>query len=165
MRPIVSVFLSFLLLCLSMASQGESEAESEILGVYEAWRTAVEAGNIEGYVAVLHPNIALRPPGVPGLDGRDNYAEFLGPVFATATYEITIDNPPAVAVLGDTAVVEYDYTILRHPTPGATDTLAPGALVAVKTSARYIDVVVKDGAGKWKVRLHSWQDWPEGPPR
>ena len=165
MRPIVSVFLSFLLLCLSLASQGESEAESEILGVYEAWRTAVEAGNIEGYVAVLHPDIALRPPGVPGLNGRDNYAEFLGPVFATATYEITIDNPPAVAVLGDTAVVEYDYTILRHPTPGATDTLAPGALVAVKTSAHYIDVVAKDGAGKWKVRLHSWQDWPEGSPQ
>jgi ketosteroid isomerase-like protein len=165
MRPIVSALLSFLLLCLPVASQGGSEAESEIRGVYEAWRTAVEAGSIAGYVAVLHPDIALRPPGVPGLNGRDNYAEFLGPVFATATYEITIDNPPAVVVLGDTAVVEYDYTILRHPTSGATDTLAPGALVAVKTSAHYIDIVAKDSAGEWKVRLHSWQDWPEGSPQ
>ena len=95
------------------------------------------------------------------MDGRANYRDFLGPVFDSARYEITIDAPPSVTLLGDTAIVEYDYTILRHPIVDADAKLEPGALVAAKTSAHYVDIVTRDGQGQWKVRLHSWHDWPE----
>jgi len=143
------------------ATPGLADDAKQIAALYADWRSAVESGNIPGYVDVLHPDISLRPPGVVGLDGRANYREFLGPVFDSARYEITIDTPPSVTLLGDTAIVEYDYTILRHPIVGADAQLDPGALVVAKTSAHYIDIVTRDGQGHWKVRLHSWHDWPE----
>ncbi|MCH1491420.1 MAG: nuclear transport factor 2 family protein [Luminiphilus sp.] len=144
-------------------ANADADADREIEALYQRWRTAVESADIAGYVGVLHPDISLRPPGAPGLDGRHNYREFLGPVFETARYEIRIDQGPKVTLLGDSAIVEYDYTILRHVIPNADAELAPGALVAAQTSAHYIDVVARDSQGQWKVRLHSWQDWPEGP--
>ena len=67
--------------------------DAEILALYQGWIRAVEDSNIDRYVNGLHPDVSLRPPGVPGLDGRANYREFLGPVFKTARYEITIDTP------------------------------------------------------------------------
>jgi len=162
MRQLLFVVHCLLLLQIT-PTKADAVAEGEIDALYQRWRTAVESADIAGYVGVLHPDISLRPPGAPGLDGRHNYREFLGPVFETARYEIRIDRSPKVTLLGDSAIVEYDYTILRHVIPDADAELAPGALVAAQTSAHYIDIVARDSEGQWKVRLHSWQDWPEGP--
>ena len=162
MRTMTLQWLRTLLLVSGLyATTGLADDGEQIAALYADWRSAVESGNIPGYVDVLHPDISLRPPGVAGLDGRANYREFLGPVFDSARYEITVDTPPNVTLLGDTAIVEYDYTILRHPIVDADAKLEPGALVAAKTSAHYIDIVTRDGQGQWKVRLHSWHDWPE----
>jgi ketosteroid isomerase-like protein len=132
---------------------------SSIEQLYASWRNAVETGSIEDYVNVLHDDISLRPPGVSGIDGRSNYAAFLIPVFATASYEIQIDTPPKISVLGKTAIVEYDYTITRNVTDESAGELAPGAIQAATTSAHYIDVVTQDSKGNWRVRLHSWSDY------
>ena len=132
----------------------------EILALYQGWIRAVESSNIDGYVNGLHPDISLRPPGVPGLDGRANYREFLGPVFETARYEITIDTPHAITMMGDAAVVEYDYTILRIVDASAAADLPAGALDGASTTSHYIDVVAKDSSGTWKIRLHSWSVTP-----
>ena len=132
----------------------------EILALYQGWIRAVEGSDIDGYVGGLHPEVSLRPPGVPGLDGRDNYREFLGPVFETARYEITIDTPHAVTMMGDAAVVEYDYTILRIVDASAAADLPAGALDGASTTSHYIDVVAKDSSGAWKIRLHSWSVTP-----
>lgn len=162
MRQLLFVVHCLLLLQIT-PTKADAVAEGEIDALYQRWRTAVESADIAGYVGVLHPDISLRPPGAPGLDGRENYQEFLGPVFETARYEIRIDRSPKVTLLGDSAIVEYGYTILRHVIPDADAELAPGALVAAQTSAHYIDIVARDSEGQWKVRLHSWQDWPEDP--
>ena len=132
----------------------------EILALYQGWIRAVESSNIDGYVNGLHPDVSLRPPGVPGLDGRANYREFLGPVFETARYEITIDTPHAITMMGDAAVVEYDYTILRIVDASAAADLPAGALDGASTTSHYIDVVAKDGSGAWIIRLHSWSVTP-----
>ncbi|NDH42012.1 MAG: hypothetical protein EBY45_16700, partial [Gammaproteobacteria bacterium] len=52
--------------------------ETEILALYQGWIQAVEGSDIDAYVGGLHPDISLRPPGVAGLDGRENYRAFLG---------------------------------------------------------------------------------------
>ena len=128
----------------------------EILALYQGWIRAVEGSDVDGYVGGLHPDVSLRPPGVQGLDGRDNYREFLGPVFETARYEITIDTPHSITMMGDAAVVEYDYTIRRIVDASADADLPDGALEGESTPSHYIDVVAKDGNGAWKIRLHSW---------
>ena len=86
---------TLLLVSVFYATPGLADDGEQIAALYADWRSAVESGNIPGYVDLLHPDISLRPPGVAGLDGRANYREFLGPVFDSARYEITIDTPPA----------------------------------------------------------------------
>ena len=128
----------------------------EIVALYQGWIRAVAGSDIDGYVGGLHPAFSLRPPGVAGLDGRGNYREFLGPVFETARYEITIDTPHSITMMGDAAVVEYDYTIKRIVDASAAADLPEGALEGESTTSHYIDVVAKDDTGAWKIRLHSW---------
>ena len=130
--------------------------DEEILALYQGWIRAVEGSDVDGYVGGLHPDVSLRPPGVQGLDGRDNYREFLGPVFETARYEITIDTPHSITMMGDAAVVEYDYTIRRIVDASADSDLPEGALEGESTTSHYIDLVAKDDSGAWKIRLHSW---------
>ena len=130
--------------------------ETEILALYQGWIQAVEGSDIDAYVGGLHPDISLRPPGVTGLDGRENYRAFLGPVFETARYEITVDVPHSITMMGDAAVVEYDYTIRRIVDQDADAALPEGALEGESTPSHYIDVVPKDDTGAWKIRLHSW---------
>jgi ketosteroid isomerase-like protein len=130
--------------------------ETEILALYQGWIQAVEGSDIDAYVGGLHPDISLRPPGVAGLDGRENYRAFLGPVFETARYEITVEVPHSITMMGDAAVVEYDYTIRRIVDQDADAALPEGALEGESTTSHYIDVVAKDDTGAWKIRLHSW---------
>ena len=130
--------------------------ETEILALYQGWIQAVEGSDIDAYVGGLHPDISLRPPGVAGLDGRENYRAFLGPVFETARYEITVDVPHSITMMGAAAVVEYDYTIRRIVDQDADAALPEGALEGESTTSHYIDVVAKDDTGAWKIRLHSW---------
>ena len=156
-----SLLAALLAITLAMASlltpvgQAGSDHE-EILALYQGWIRAVEGSDIDGYVGGLHPDVSLRPPGVPGLDGRYNYREFLGPVFETARYEITIDSPHSITMMGNAAVVEYDYTIRRIVDADTEADLPEGALEGESTTSHYIDVVAKDGSGAWKIRLHSW---------
>jgi len=156
--PMLAAFFALtfaLTTLLSPVSHADSDRE-EILALYQGWIRAVEGSDIDGYVGGLHPDVSLRPPGVLGLDGRDNYREFLGPVFETARYEITIDTPHSITMMGDAAVVEYDYTIRRIVDASADADLPEGALEGESTTSHYIDIVAKDDTGAWKIRLHSW---------
>jgi ketosteroid isomerase-like protein len=152
--PILAALFAITTL-LSPLGHADSDRE-EILALYQGWIRAVEGSDIDGYVGGLHPDVSLRPPGVLGLDGRDNYREFLGPVFETARYEITIDTPHSITTMGDAALVEYDYTIRRIVDASAEADLPEGALEGESTTSHYIDVVAKDDTGAWKIRLHSW---------
>lgn len=128
----------------------------EILALYQGWIRAVEGSDIDGYVNGLHPDVSLMPPGIAGLDGRENYRLFLSPVFKTARYEITVDVPHRITMMGDAAVVESDYTIKRVVYADAAADLPEGALEGESTTSHYIDVVAKDDTGACKIRLHSW---------
>ena len=129
---------------------------TEIEALYQTWRTAVEASDISGYVALLHDEVRLLPPGASAIEGAADYAAFLEPVFATATYRIDVHQHPAVDVRGNVAVAEYVYTIhleLKNPDVAVSE---PGALTESSTTARYLDVLLKD-AGEWRVWRHGWQ--------
>ena len=151
----LAIGLALSILTLTQAVNADTD-ETEILALYQGWIQAVEGSNIDAYVGGLHPEISLRPPGVAGLDGRKNYRAFLGPVFETSRYEITVDVPHSITMMGDAAVVEYDYTIRRIVDQDADAALPEGALEGESTTSHYIDVVAKDDTGAWKIRLHSW---------
>ena len=58
-------------------------------------------------------------------------------------------------MMGDAAVVEYDYTIKRIVDARSAADL-PEGIEGESTTSHYIDVVAKDDTGAWKIRLHSW---------
>ena len=138
---------------------GTHDEVAKIEGLYATWRDAVEKGDRQAYVSLLHPQVRMLPPGAPAIDTADSYSEFLRPVFAMATYTIEVDQAPEVEVMGDVAVAQYDYTIslnLKNPSVGVS---VPGALTASQTSARYFDVLRKTDTGQWLVWRHGWQVW------
>lgn len=128
---------------------------------YRFWRNAVESADIPGYVSVLHPDVRLLPPGAPVIAGADGYADFLKPVFATASYRIEVVQSPVIEVYGDFAMAEYEYII--HLTLKDPDTVVsePGALTASRSRSQYFDVLRKTELGKWGVWRHTWRAVPD----
>lgn len=146
----------------SNAANSSPVEEAAIQKLYADWRTAVENADIPGYLAVLHPDVQLYPPGAAPIIGSAGYGDFLIPVFASATYRIDIIKLQQVQVMGDTAIAEYEYIInidLKDPDSAITQ---PGALTAARNHARYFDVLRKQADGRWGIWRHLWQDMPSG---
>lgn len=145
-------------LCAGVALADTESDIAAIDGLYASWREAVESADIPAYVEVLHEDVRLLPPGAEPIVGADSYARFLKPVFAAADYRIEVVRSPVIEVYGDVALAEYEYVIhleLKNEEEGVQQ---PGALTAERTSARYIDVLRRDAAGRWAVYRHAWQD-------
>ncbi len=158
---VLSLIVTVLLVVRADAAAGGQEGTdiAAIEGLYADWRTAVEASDIPSYLTALHPDVRLLPPGAPAIVGRDNYGEFLGPVFEMATYRIDVETAPVVQVLGDIAVAEYVYTVHLDLKDTSVTTDA-GALTASRTTSRYFDVLRRDASGAWQVWRHGWQQMP-----
>lgn len=152
MRLIVVLFCLYL-----PTSTLASDDEREILALYATWREAVANADIPLYVSVLHPEIRLIPPGADVIVGADHYRSFLGPVFASANYNIEVASPAKIDVLGDIAVAEYEYVIHLSLHDQAVGIDQPGALTDSRTEARYFDVLRKNAKGQWQVWRHTWQ--------
>lgn len=135
-----------------------SDDVQAIEALFADWREAVETGDIPAYVAVLHPEVRLLPPGADPIVGADAYARFLEPVFAAADYRIEVLQPPAVDVLGDLAVAEYEYVIHLDLASDSAGIAEPGALTEARTHARYVDVLRRGADGRWLVWRHMWQE-------
>lgn len=145
------------ILCAAPLAQEGGEAE-KIRQLYADYRAAVEGGSLQGYVDVLHPEVRLLPPGTPAIEGAENYARFLEPVFATADYRIDVESGPHIDVIGDVATAEYIYVVfvtLKDPSVGVTQ---EGALSAQRNRSRYFDVLRKKPDGQWAIWRHTWTD-------
>ena len=123
--------------------------------MYADLRLAVETSDLSRYSKYLHADASLRPPGADGINGKENYLSLMAIAFASANHQIKIKKSPKVTVLGDTALVEYVYTILRS-TIDPTVSLAEGSFTQQETTADYLDVLIRDKEGHWRVRLHKW---------
>jgi ketosteroid isomerase-like protein len=162
MRCIRTLVLASLLFVASTASATEPVSpqtdEQAIDALYANWRRAVEHADIPGYVAVLHEEVRLLPPGAEPIVGAASYAKFLEPVFAAANYRIEVVRSPAIEVFGDVALAEYEYVIHLELKDAQVGVAQPGALTAERTAARYIDVLRRDATGRWAVYRHAWQN-------
>lgn len=127
--------------------------------LYSKWRTAVETGNIAGYIASLDDEIIMIPPGGQDVAGIAAYEEFLGPVFQMASYKITPVTPFDIEIMGDVALVRYDYVVsLTLKNQDAAP--AAGALTAQVNASKYFDVARRQQGGGWKVVRHTWNASP-----
>jgi len=129
---------------------------SLIKKLYETWHEAVESSNINGYINSLDKNITLIPPGGPVISGAENYREFLGPVFESATYKIQ-DGEYDIEVIGDIAIVRSRQTVYLTFKDNANKIQSDGALQDNITTSDYLDVLKRQEDGSWKCLVHTWQ--------
>ena len=124
--------------------------------LYETWHNAVESSNIDGYINSLDKNITLSPPGGPVISGAENYREFLGPVFESATYKIQ-DGDYDIEVIGDIAIVRSRQTVYLTFKDNANKIQSEGALQDNITTSDYLDILKRQEDGSWKCLVHTWQ--------
>ena len=129
---------------------------SLIKKLYETWHEAVESSNIDGYINSLDKNITLIPPGGPIISGAENYREFLGPVFKSATYKIQ-DGEYDIEVIGDIAIVRSRQTVYLTFKDNANQIQSEGALQDNITTSDYLDILKRQEDGSWKCLVHTWQ--------
>lgn len=159
--PISMLLFTLVTIAPAFANTHADTSKSEIERLYADYRVAVESADISAYVAALHPEVRLLPPGAGAIVGADNYAGFLKPVFEAATYQIEVLQAPTIEVLGNTATAEYVYVInlaLKNPSRGISE---PGALTDSRTVSRYFDVLRKGDNGDWAIWRHTWSVLPE----
>lgn len=146
--------------CTAQAPQPDTVADiAAIEELYGKWRTAVETGNIAGYAASLDDEIVMIPPGGQNVVGIARYREFLVPVFEMASYEITPVGPFDIEIMGDVALISYEY-VIRLTLKNQDAAPAAGALTAQVNASKYFDVARRQAGGGWKVYRHTWNASP-----
>ena len=169
------VYLLVTLFCFSLAScckqetipfrsniDNRSADISGILRLYEKWAAAVESGDRQRYVNLLDENVALIAPGAQDIVGKENYAEFLMPVFANATYKIEPLGSFDIQLINDFALVRYDYVVRVSIKEGVeTITNSDAALTQTMNNSKYLDVLRRNDSGEWKVFRHMWNEGPK----
>ena len=133
-----------------------NDNNASIKKLYETWHSAVESSNIDGYINSLDKNITLIPPGGPIISGAENYREFLGPVFKSATYKIQ-DGEYDIEVIGDIAIVRSRQTVYLTFKDNANQIQSEGALQDNITTSDYLDILRRQEDGSWKCLVHTWQ--------
>lgn len=136
----------------------EQNDKDAIVTLYKAWNEAVETGSREGYLALLDQQIRMTPPGAPDIVGWDAYAEFLIPVFDSASYTITPVSNYDIEVLDDIALARYDYIVGVSLKEGVEGVEQAGALNQQESNLKYSDVLRRQTDGSWKVLRHTWND-------
>jgi len=111
----------------------------------------VEAGNADGYIAVLDSDIELLPTDAPPINGTDGYRDMLDGVFGANTFDIEIVDRGTIEVDGDIGWARYDYII--HRTPIASD---GDAAETVSSLRKFIDIMRRQPDGSWRVYKHIW---------
>ncbi len=162
---IFSTRLAAILLAAVLASctpEAPPDSAADIAAIeelYAKWRVAVETGDIAGYVASLDDEIVMMPPGGQDVVGVAAYEAFLGPVFEMASYKITPVSPFDIEIMGDVALVRYDY-VIRLTLADQDAAPAAGALTAQVNASKYFDVARRQQDGGWKVYRHTWNASP-----
>ena len=135
---------------LAAAQEVDAGAEADVAAIRQLqadWNAAVEQGSIEGYLAVLDADVELMPTDAPTIRGRDNYGQFLQPVFEQDRYEVEVLAPSEIEVSGDIAYARYDYIIHRFPA---------GSDEPVSSRRKFLDVLRRQEDGSWRVLKHIW---------
>ena len=150
------IILSYTVFLKAENISNNDQDNTSIKKLYETWHKAVESSNIDGYINSLDKNITLIPPGGPVISGAENYREFLGPVFKSATYKIQ-DGEYDIEVIGDIAIVRSRQTVYLTFKDSANHIQSEGALQDNITTSDYLDILKRQEDGSWKCLVHTWQ--------
>lgn len=119
--------------------------------IMREWPAAAMAGDVDAYLSFLTEDMVYMPPDAPAMTSKAEVAEFLRGAFASATFDITIDEPDEIVVAGPWAFARYHVSLVAHPMDGSAD---------VAMDRKCLDIWRRQPDGTWKAHRHMWNDNP-----
>lgn len=120
----------------------------------EAERTAAEAGDVEGFLALMAPDIMVMPPNGPAVSGRDAVRAWLEDFMGAYTVSFSSYSTDEVIVEGDLAVERISGEWTMTPT---------GEGEAMTEGVKGLHVYRRQADGSWLMTHDVWNS-DEPPP-
>ncbi len=137
------------------AEEATYEADVEAIHrAHEEYRAAVNAGDLEGGLALVTDDVVWMPPNEPALTGKEAIRRWEGgePLFERFIFEISF-SPEEVVVFGDWAFERGTYVLTLTPRAGGE----PG-----QGSGKYLWIWQRQPDGSWKNARAMWNS--DNPP-
>ncbi|MFN2253659.1 MAG: YybH family protein [Candidatus Promineifilaceae bacterium] len=118
---------------------------NELLGEYIA---AINAGDMDRWIAVWSPEGKQMPPGAPARVGLEEIREGNRPMFDLFNTEMTI-YPDELRILGGHAYGHGNYDYAMTPKEGGR---------AISGSGKFLSILMKQKDGSWKFAIDCFND-------
>ena len=118
----------------------------DVAQVYELWNeyaTAVNARDLDRWLALWGDDAIQMPPGAPCRVGKDEIRQGMQPLFDLDAIRIAVQ-PEEVQILGDWAYTHGAYEFEMAPKRGGK---------TGRCSGKFLDILEKQVDGSWKIAI------------
>lgn len=121
--------------------------DAPIRAVVDAWPGLLDAGDVDGIMAMFVEDAVFAHPRLPGIVGRDSLRAFVEQVFRQQSAVGSTIQVERIEMSGNWAHVVARFDTMWSPRNGASP---------FRESARYLWVLKRDSSGAWKVKSFSF---------
>jgi len=125
----------------------EDEIRMAVSDAATAVNSAIEAADIEAYLAVYMEDAVWMPPGAEELIGKARARQRLQKVFATYAMDEAFDTEEMVVMGSDYVARRGQFTMAATPKDGGDE---------VRDVGSFLNVWHKDADGNWKIMFDIW---------
>ena len=108
------------------------------------WTTAMQAGEIEQYLALLTDDVVWIPPRGSAVHGKEQIQEWLTPLFQQFSYDVTFSTIQ-VSVAGDWTIEQGTFTTRLVPRIGGD---------AMEHQSRYLVLWRRGANANWSIERY-----------
>ncbi len=147
-----AAILLFVALTLSACQPTVEQTEADVAAIQalvEAWRTAAEAGDVAGAVAVYSDDIVQMPPDKPANRGKQAVEEFYRGAFELFSIKVTwpVEGTEEIIVADGWAFYLSEYIESFTPKAGGE---------AFEEHGKIIEICRQQPDGSWKFAREIW---------
>lgn len=124
----------------------DATAGAAVRRVMDAYTATVDAGDLEGWLALWEPGGIQMPPGTPMRSGLRAIRAGMQPGLTQYNDEIHIYILEAT-VAGEFAYARGTYLLTTQPKPELADTIPPGGMI----DGKFLTVLHRQPDGSWKI--------------
>lgn len=147
-----AVLFLFVALTLSCCQQAEESTEADVAAIQalvEAWKTAAEAGDVAGIVALYTDDIVRMPANAPVVRGKQAIEEFYRRGFELYSVEVTwpVEGTEEIIVADGWAFYLSEYIESFNPKTGGE---------TIEDRGKIVEICQKQPDGTWKFAREIW---------
>lgn len=120
------------------AFEGPQAEIDAVLEVFGQWRARRDAGDIDGVVALHHPDVRIMTRNRPIIEGQPGARAFYAENYAAGSSRRQYGALSELRVFGDVAVTSGRFLVVDEPR-------------GIEDPGYYVIVLRKDGAGAWRI--------------